>query len=97
MKEDEFFRAEAMLPEHWILLAECIEHDFHWAPGLMEELFSQDKMSASKAAGFKLANWYMQHRVRKHLDTMKEGKDPRDEGPPFDIHSMAFERTKLEA
>jgi len=97
MKEDEFFRAEAMLPQHWILLAECIEHDFHWAPVLMEELFSQDKMSASKAAGFKLANWYMQHRVRKHLDTMKEGKDPRDEGPPFDIHSMAFESPKLEA
>ena len=97
MKEDEFFRAEAMLPEHWILLGECLEHDFHWAPILMEELFSQDRISASKAAGFKLANWYMQHRVRKHLKTMKEGEDPRDEGPPLDLHSMAFERTKLEA
>jgi len=97
MKEDEFFRAEAMLPEHWILLAECIEHDFHWAPLLMEELFSQDRMSAPKAAGFKLASWYMQHRVRRHLETMKEGKDPRDEGLPLDIHSMAFERPKLEA
>jgi radical SAM superfamily enzyme YgiQ (UPF0313 family) len=97
MKEDEFFRAEAMLPEHWTLLGECLEHDFHWAPILMEELFSQDKISAPKVAGFKLASWYMQYRVRKHLETMREGKDPRGEGEPLEVHSMAFEHEKLEA
>jgi len=97
MNEDDFFRAEDMLPEHWVLLGECIEHDFDWASVLMEELVSQDKISASKAAGFKLAKWYMQHRVSKYLETMKEGKDPRSEHPPLDLDSMAFERKKLEA
>jgi radical SAM superfamily enzyme YgiQ (UPF0313 family) len=97
MKEDGFFRAEAMLPEHWILLGECIEHDFLWAPDLMEELFSQDKLSATKAAGFKLANWYMQRKVRKYLETMKGGEDPRDVAPPLGIQSMAFDRPKIEA
>ncbi len=97
MREDEFFRSEAMLPEHWILLAECIEHDFHWAPILMDELFSQDRMSRPKAAGFRLVKWAFEFRMKKYLEIMKEGRDPRDEGPPLDIYPMAFERTKLEA
>ncbi len=97
MKEDDFFRAEAMLPEHWTLLGECIEHDFHWVPTLMDELFAQDRMNSAKVAGFKLANWYMQHKVKRYLKVMKEGTDPRDVGEPLEIDPMAFERTKLEA
>lgn len=97
MKENEFFRAENMLPEHWMLLGECIEHDFQWVPTLMEELFSQNKMSTAKAAGFRLANWYMQHRVKGTIAIMKEGKDPRDERPPLEIDHMAFDRPRAEA
>ena len=97
MKEDEFFRAEAMLPEHWQLLGECIEHDFYWANILMEELFTQDRLTSTRAAGFKIANWYMQHKVKGYIQDMKEGKDPRDEGTPLGITPMAFERKGLEA
>ncbi|MGQ9588118.1 MAG: radical SAM protein, partial [Thermoplasmata archaeon] len=68
LKEDEFFRPNAMLPEHWMLLGECIEHDFHWVPILMDELFSQNRMSPVKSGGFRLAAWYMQHRVRPSLE-----------------------------
>ena len=97
MKEDEFFKAEAMLPEHWTLLGECIEHDFHWVPNLMEELFAQNKLSVAKTSAFKLASWYMQHRIKGTIEIMKEGKDPRDEAPPLATESWAFEKTRLEA
>jgi radical SAM superfamily enzyme YgiQ (UPF0313 family) len=97
MREDEFFRSEAMLPEHWVLLAECIEHDFHWAQVLMDELFTQGKMSRPKAAGFRLVKWVFQFRMKKYIEAMKEGRDPRDEGPPLDIDSTVFDHTKIDA
>ncbi len=78
LKTNEFFRPSHMLPEHWMLLAECIDHDFEWAPKLMEELFAQDRMSTTKSGGFKLASWYMQYRLKASMEAMREGKDPRD-------------------
>jgi radical SAM superfamily enzyme YgiQ (UPF0313 family) len=78
LKASEFFRPSYMLPEHWMLLAECIDHDFVWAPRLMEDLFTQDRLSSTKAGGFKLASWYMQHRVKPSMEAMREGKDPRE-------------------
>jgi len=76
LKEDEFFRPKAMLPEHWMLLAECIEHDFHWVPILMDELFAQNRMSSARSSGMKLAAWYMQRRLRHSLELMRSGKSP---------------------
>ena len=76
LKEDEFFRPRAMLPEHWILLAECIEHDFKWITILMNDLFSQNKTKATKAASLKLAAWYMKRKLRPYLELMKEGRSP---------------------
>ena len=77
LKASEFFRPSHMLPEHWMLLAECIDHDFEWVPKLMEDLFTQNRMSSTKAGGFKLASWYMQHRLKVAMEAMREGKDPR--------------------
>lgn len=76
LKEDEFFGPRMMLPEHWVLLAECIEHDFHWVPILMDELFTQNRMSAAKTGAMKLAAWYMHRRLRPSLELMKAGKNP---------------------
>ncbi|MEM2891026.1 MAG: radical SAM protein [Thermoplasmata archaeon] len=76
LKESEFFRPNAMLPEHWMLLAECIEHDFSWVRVLMEELFAQNRLSSAKANGMKLAAWYMQRRLKPSLELMREGKNP---------------------
>ena len=84
LKEDEFFRPDAMLPEHWMLLAECIEHDFHWVPIMMDELFAQNRMSSAKSSGMKLAAWYMQRRLKEPLELMKAGKDPRAQESGFD-------------
>ena len=76
MKDDEFFRPDAMLPEHWMLLGECIEHDFQWVPILMDELLSQNRLSSAKSGGMKLAAWYMQRRLKHSLELMKAGKNP---------------------
>ena len=76
LREDEFFRPKSMLPEHWMLLADCIEHDFQWMPILMDELFTQNRMSSAKSNGMKLAAWYMQRRLRPCLEQMKSGKSP---------------------
>ena len=76
LKNSEFFRPHAMLPEHWMLLAECIEHDFSWVRVLMDELFTQNRLSSAKANGMKLAAWYMQRRLRPSLELMREGKNP---------------------
>jgi len=89
LKEDEFFRPKTMLPEHWVLLAECIEHDFRWVPVLMDELFAQNRMSAAKSGGMKLAAWYMQRRLRPSLEIMKAGRSPlKHEHEPGHEHGI---------
>jgi radical SAM superfamily enzyme YgiQ (UPF0313 family) len=77
--EGRFFRPEAMFPEHWKLLAACIRHDCHWAGVLMNQLFSQNGVSATRANLFRLAAWYMQRRLKESLELMEEGKDPRSQ------------------
>jgi radical SAM superfamily enzyme YgiQ (UPF0313 family) len=77
LREDAFFRPNAMCSEHWMLFAECIEHDFHWISALMDELFSQNRLSSPKAAALRMAAWYMQRRLRPYIEVMKEGRDPR--------------------
>ncbi len=79
LRDDRFFRPDAMFPEHWKLLAECIKHDFHWARILMDQLFAQNSMSAARSNLFKLAAWYMQRRLRGPIELMEEGKDPRSQ------------------
>lgn len=78
LKQDAFFGPDAMLPEHWILLAACIEHDFRWVPIMMDELFAQNRLSSAKSGAMKLAAWYMQRRLKEPLELMKEGKNPRE-------------------
>jgi radical SAM superfamily enzyme YgiQ (UPF0313 family) len=83
LKEDGFFRPDAMLPDHWVLLGECIEHDFHWIQSLMDTLFTDNKLSSTKLGALRLAAWYMQRRLREPLETMREGRDPRSEPEPW--------------
>lgn len=79
LKEEGFFTPDAMLSEHWRLLAGCIDHDFYWVPRLMDELFSQNRMSSTKAGALRLASWYMQRRLKESLEMMRDGEDPRGE------------------
>ena len=86
LREDEFFTTKEMLPEHWMLLAECIEHDFDWVGKLMDELFAHNRMSATRSGLFKIAAWYMERRLRESVELMKEGKDPRASREPVTEH-----------
>ncbi len=86
MKEDEFFTPDEMFPEHWMLLAECIEHDFAWVGILMDELFAHSRISSARARLFKMAAWYMERRLRESVELMKEGKDPRAVREPVEEH-----------
>ncbi len=98
LKDDEFFKPDAMLPEHWMLLAECIEHDFHWVPVMMDELFSQNRLSSARSGAMKLAAWYMQRRLRESLELMREGRDPRAQHEPeLERHGMNLEDRPEEA
>ena len=85
MTDEDFFTPDRMLPEHWMLLAECIDHDFHWAGVLMDELFAQNRMSTAKTRLFKLAAWYMQRRLRPYVEDMKDGRNPLREQAERDI------------
>jgi len=93
MSDDRFFTPDAMLPEHWKLFAECIKHDFHWAGVLMDELFAQNQLNATRAGVFRLAAWYMQRRLKESIELMEEGKDPRPERASALVHDQtSFER-----
>lgn len=78
MTEEGFFGTDDMLPEHWALLAECIDHDFRWAPELMDDLFSQNRFGSGKANLFRMAARYMKWRIRPCLEEMREGRSPLD-------------------
>lgn len=86
MKEDAFFTPDEMLPDHWRVLAECIDHDFLWVSVLMDELFEHNRMSSARSNLFKAAAWYMEHRLRASLELMREGKDPRATRPQVTEH-----------
>ncbi len=77
MSDSEWFQSEHMLPEHWILLSECIDHDFHWAGELMDGLFRQNGTGAAKSGLFKVAARCMRWRLKPYLEEMRDGRDPR--------------------
>lgn len=76
MAHEDSFKPEAMLPEHWMLFAECVDHDFHWAYDLMDDLMRQNGTGAGKARMFKVVAWYMQRRLKPYLEMMREGTSP---------------------
>ena len=94
MTEADSFTPEHMLPEHWMLLAECIDHDFYWTSVLMDELFAQNRMSTAKTRLFKLAAWYMQRRLRPYLEYMQEGRNPLREMVDRDMEDYLSERPR---
>jgi len=99
LKESDFFTPDAMLPDHWILLAECIDHDFYWAPILMDELFAQNRLSAAKGRLFRVASWYMQHRLKPYMELMREGRNPIRQDLPAELEEdrLASPRDEVEA
>ena len=91
MTQSDFFTPDDMLPEHWMLLAECIDHDFHWSGVLMDELFRQNSISAAKSRVMKFAAWYMQRRLKPYMESMREGISPMEDGGALCDGGQSFE------
>jgi radical SAM superfamily enzyme YgiQ (UPF0313 family) len=71
-----FFRAKDALPEHWQLLATCINHDFKWIYKLAEENLPTVGMSGWKIWALKKIIRYVEKRLRPYVKLMEEGISP---------------------
>lgn len=73
LTEEKFFLKENMQPEHWRLLAACMEHNFYWVDELAEEhLRNRVQRFFVKQVVFKMFRW----KLKEPLELMKEGLDP---------------------
>ena len=82
----QFFLKEHMLPEHWKLLATCMEHDFKWAPKLAEEhLHNRIQKFFVKEVVLRS----FRHQLKGPLRLMKEGIDPTKEVSSAPISRLA--------
>ncbi len=73
LKGGKFFLKEDMLPEHWKLLAICMEHNFHWVDELAQEHL-QNRLQ--RAFVRKVVLRMFRQKLREPLKLMKEGIDP---------------------
>lgn len=74
--KENFFSIEDMLPEHWQLLAKCIENDFNQASTLIKEISKMDGQGITRKYGFLILKYYMQRRMKPYLKDMREGRNP---------------------
>ncbi len=75
-EDKEFFTREDMKPEHWQLLAKCIEKDFEMTPKLIDDVSNMQDISIFKKYGFHMLRRYMKRRLMPYVREMKEGHDP---------------------
>ncbi|MGF3555207.1 MAG: B12-binding domain-containing radical SAM protein [Thermoplasmatota archaeon] len=71
-----FFRTKDATPEHWQLLATCINHDFKWVYTLAEENLPTVKMSGWKIWAIKKVIRYMEKKLSPYVKLMEEGINP---------------------
>jgi radical SAM superfamily enzyme YgiQ (UPF0313 family) len=71
-----FYSIKDAIPEHWQLLAACIQHDFRWVRPIAVENLRSMKMSPFKRwAIFRVIN-YMDRKLAPYLKLMAEGTNP---------------------
>ncbi|MEM2908100.1 MAG: radical SAM protein [Candidatus Hadarchaeales archaeon] len=74
MREEKFFRLKDMLPEHWMLFAACLRHDFKWVENLARDHFRKNPVQ-----GFVIRNFVLKLLKRKlepYLRAMEQGESP---------------------
>ena len=76
LQGNRFFRTKDTTPEHWQLLATCINHDFKWVYQLAEETLPTVNMSGWKIWAIKKVARYMEKRLHPYLKLMEEGINP---------------------
>jgi len=76
LQKERFFGPDDMGPEHWKLLATCMEHDFKWAPRLASDSIGLSGMGMLKGFGLKTIIGTMERKSKKYMKLMKEGENP---------------------
>ena len=76
LNKEKFFRTKDMLPEHWRLLATCIDHDFKWVYRIVDEHFRMTKFTFWKSEVIKVIVRILQIKLRTSLKIMKDGMNP---------------------
>ncbi|MEM1688972.1 MAG: radical SAM protein [Candidatus Hadarchaeales archaeon] len=72
-----FFSKEDMLPEHWMLMAECIKHDFKWVDDLAKDYLSDPfQRFFVRQIVFRI----FRRVLKKPIKLMEEGIDPTTAG-----------------
>jgi len=70
---NKFFTKEDMLPEHWMLMAECIKHDFKWVGDLARDYLSNPfQRIFIRSVVLRM----FRRALKKPLKLMEEGIDP---------------------
>ena len=77
LDRERFFSSRNFLPEHWMLLASCIKHDFHWLYTLIDEYFSMSRTSKLRVKIIKGFAKYAEKKIKPYIADMEQGKDPR--------------------
>ncbi len=75
-QEDDFFKAKDMLPEHWQLLAKCIQKDLDISEELIPKLSKMDDHSIFKRYSFIILKKYIEHKLKPYIKEMKQGRNP---------------------
>ncbi|KAA0005525.1 MAG: B12-binding domain-containing radical SAM protein [Thermoplasmata archaeon] len=76
LRDKKFFRTKDTIPEHWQLLAACMEHNFKWVDELAYESLKAVGMNGFKSWAIRRILSYMKRKLDPYLKIMREGKNP---------------------
>ncbi|HEX08305.1 MAG TPA: B12-binding domain-containing radical SAM protein [Thermoplasmatales archaeon] len=76
LRDKKFFRTKDTIPEHWQLLAACMEHNFKWIDELAYESLKAAGMNGFKSWAIRRILSYMKRKLDPYLKIMKEGGNP---------------------
>ena len=76
LRDKKFFRTKDTIPEHWQLLAACMEHNFKWVDELAYESLKAAGMNGFKSWAIRRILSYMKRKLDPYLKIMKEGGNP---------------------
>jgi radical SAM superfamily enzyme YgiQ (UPF0313 family) len=71
-----FFTIKEARPEHWQLLAQCLQHNFKWVYRLADENLTSIGMGMMKQWLIKKVISYMEKRIDPYVKIMEEGINP---------------------
>ncbi len=78
---NETFTVRNMLPEHWQLLGECLDHDLNVFPQLLRR-FDKQGSGPIKSSLLQISAKRITSQLRKRVETMRKGEPPFEREEP---------------